>query len=50
MKRRSVNAEVITARNEAWRKLTPAEQLKALDMRLGKGKGAKRQRARLEAK
>lgn len=34
-------------RNEAWRKLTPAEQLASLDRRLGKGVGAKRQRRKL---
>ncbi len=36
-------------RDEAWRKLTPAEQLVALDRRLGAGKGATKQRARILA-
>jgi hypothetical protein len=37
-------------RNAAWRELTPQEQLASLDTRLGKGIGAKRQRAKLEGK
>jgi hypothetical protein len=36
-------------RNAAWRALTPAQQLKSLDDLLGKGLGAKRQRAKLDA-
>lgn len=35
------------ARNEAWRKLSPAEQAKDLDARLGVGLGATRQRQKL---
>lgn len=35
-------------RNAAWAKLSPAQQLKALDERLGKGVGAAKQRARLQ--
>lgn len=35
-------------RNSAWAKLSPAQQLEALDRRLGKGKGAAKQRARLK--
>lgn len=35
------------ARNEAWRKLSPAKQLQELDLRLGVGKGATRQRKKL---
>jgi hypothetical protein len=34
-------------RNTYWRSLSPAEQLKDLDHRLGKGEGAKRQRKKL---
>lgn len=36
------------ARNEKWNSLTPEEQLAELDMRLGKGVGALKQRARIE--
>lgn len=35
------------ARNEAWAGLTPHQKLASLDARLGKGVGAKRQRALL---
>ncbi len=34
-------------RTEAWQKLSPEQQLEALDRRLGAGSGAERQRARL---
>jgi hypothetical protein len=34
-------------RNEEWRKLTFAEQIEALDIRFGEGKGATKQRARI---
>ena len=37
-------------RNEAWAKLTPEQQLASLDERLGKGVGAKKQRARIQYK
>lgn len=37
-------------RTEEWQTLSPKEQLKALDKRLGKGKGAAKQRARLALK
>lgn len=37
-------------RNVAFATLTPIEQLAALDVRLGKGKGAIKQRAKLAAK
>lgn len=40
-------AEQAIERNEAWAKLTPAQQLGELDRRLGKGVGAQKQRARL---
>jgi hypothetical protein len=36
-------------RDIAWRAKTPAEQLAALDARLGEGVGATKQRARIEA-
>lgn len=36
------------ARDTEWRKLTPKQQLAALDRRLGKGVGAAKQRARLQ--
>lgn len=47
MKRRTYNSEVIAKRITEWQALSPAEQLKQLDARLGKGVGAKRQRAKL---
>ena len=37
-------------RNEAWAKLTPEQQLGSLDNRLGKGIGAKKQRAKIQSK
>lgn len=37
-------------RGAAWAKLTPQEQLAALDKRLGRGTGAERQRARIKAR
>ena len=37
-------------RNEAWVQLTPEQQIADLDRRLGKGIGAKKQRARLQYK
>jgi hypothetical protein len=39
--------EDAAARNEAWAGLTPERQLAALDRRLGRGVGARKQRARL---
>jgi len=36
-------------RAATWNKLTPREQLKALDRRLGVGVGAEKQRAKLQA-
>jgi len=35
-------------RNESWAELSPKQQLADLDRRLGKGEGAKKQRARLQ--
>ena len=37
-------------RNETWAKLTYEQQLADLDKRLGKGIGAKKQRARIQYK
>ena len=37
-------------RNEAWAQLTPKQQLADLDRRLGKGIGAKKQRAKIQYK
>jgi hypothetical protein len=34
---------------EGWRSLSPEQQLETLDRRLGKGQGAKKQRARIHA-
>lgn len=39
-----------TERNDAFAALSPIEQLAALDVRLGKGKGAVKQRAKLAVK
>lgn len=41
---RRIEAE---GRAEVWNGLTPAQQLATLDRRLGKGLGAKKQRARI---
>ena len=37
-------------RNEEWAKLTPEQQLERLDNRLGKGVGARKQRAKIQYK
>ena len=37
-------------RNEAWAQLTPEQQIADLDRRLGKGVGAKKQRAKINSK
>ena len=37
-------------RNEAWAQLAPEQQIADLDRRLGKGIGAKKQRARIQYK
>ena len=43
------NKEAIE-RNSFWASLTPQQQLESLDTRLGKGVGAKKQRARIQYK
>lgn len=45
-KRKAENEE----RLEYWRSLTPKQQIQDLDRRLGKGVGAKKQRAKILAK
>lgn len=47
MKPRHIKFAEGQERNEEWRSMTPLEQLKDLDNRLGKGLGATRQRAKL---
>ena len=37
-------------RNEAWKLLSLQQQLESIDLRLGKDKGAKKQRARIQYK
>ena len=46
-KRYRHSVDDIKAREEAWRSLTPRQQLDKLDERLGIGVGARQQRARL---
>ncbi len=46
---RQERREVAEKMIAAWRELTPVQQLASLDARLGKGVGAKRQRAKLDA-
>lgn len=45
--RKDIRREQGEKRNAAWRKLTPVQKIESLDNRLGKGVGAKRQRAKL---
>lgn len=49
MELRLVKVADAQARNEAWRHLNTLEKIAALDRRLGKGVGAKKQRAKLAA-
>ena len=44
-----VSKEAAMIREEEWRKLTPQQQIAALDQRLGKNVGATKQRARINA-
>lgn len=46
--RRDTLRKEAAERLEAWQAKSPAEQLKALDERLGEGVGAAKQRARLQ--
>ena len=48
--RHTLRRQEAEKRNEAWEKLTPQQQLEQLDIRLGKGLGAKKQRRRLSKK
>ena len=48
--RKDKRREQTQERLEDWQTLSPAEQLRLLDARLGKGVGAVKQRARLAAK
>ena len=50
MNTKQIKQTEATVRNEAWAKLTPEQQLADLDRRLGKGIGAKKQRARIQYK
>ena len=47
MKDKETKRREAAARNEAWQKLSAKQQLAALDKRFGKGKGATKQRARI---
>ena len=47
---RSIRQKEATERNQAWAALSVREQLAALDRRLGKGLGAKKQRGALSAR
>ena len=48
--RKQARREDSEAATKAWRELSPKQQLQSLDGRLGKGVGAKRQRARIAKK
>jgi hypothetical protein len=48
--RKELKNKLAQERNELWRKLTPEQQLKELDLRLGIGIGATRQRAKIISK
>ena len=47
MSRKEKRREEAEKRNTRWRAMTPEKQLEELDKRLGKGKGAKKQRSKL---
>ena len=50
MNTKQIKQTEAVVRNEAWVKLTYEQQLDDLDKRLGKGIGAKKQRARIQYK
>ena len=50
MNTKQIKQTEAVVRNEAWAKLTYEQQLASLDERLGKGIGAKKQRARIQYK
>lgn len=50
MKPKQVRRDEGDARNAAWASLSDSDKLLLLDKRLGKGVGAKRQRAKLAPK
>ena len=50
MNTKQIKETAAIVRNEAWAKLTYEQQLADLDRRLGKGIGAKKQRARIQYK
>jgi hypothetical protein len=50
MNTKQIKQTEAAVRNEAWAKLTPEQQLESLDNRLGKGIGAKKQRAKIQYK
>ena len=48
--RKEARREAAEEANKAWQALSPVEQLSELDERLGKGKGASKQRVRINKK
>ena len=48
--RKGSRRESADARNADWAKMTPEKQLADLDIRLGKGVGAEKQRAKIQTK
>ena len=50
MQNKEIRHKEAIERNNFWASLTPQQQLESLDNRLGKGIGAKKQRARIQYK
>ena len=50
MNTKQIKQTEAVVRNETWAKLTHKQQLASLDERLGKGIGAKKQRAKIQYK